>query len=332
MSSAYLGKLNYADPLYEVLLLSEFSDIRNPVFHVSKLSHSRVFKYTEEKSRISVVGKFFNLNDSCLDRVSRIKCEYDNLHKVRDYGFDTYPNYVVRPICREDRIGLALIEEFIAGEDLDFYLRRAIYHGESRYLKKILSGLATFLYMLHKRTKCRQNVDLEPVILYFLKVIKKLGRQSVIDNSEQTAFFKLMDRWVSRTCIQKVKNVIIHGDATPTNFIFANMVDVVAIDLERMKVSDAAYDIGMIAGEIKHAFLWRTGSYHASEPFIRHFLKSYASCFRDRKKAFHEITFRNPFYMGLTELRISRNNYLPWDYRRKLAHEAMECLKWGLKL
>ncbi|NIT04506.1 aminoglycoside phosphotransferase family protein, partial [Candidatus Saccharibacteria bacterium] len=88
----------------------------------------------------------------------------------------------------------------------------------------------------------------------------------------------------------------------------------------------------MVCGELKHAFLWRTGNAYAAEPFIRHFLKKYSGHFRDKKKAFMEITLKNPFYMALTELRIARNSYLDWNYRKGLVHEAMKCLKHGLKL
>jgi hypothetical protein len=65
-----------------------------------------------------------------------------------------------------------------------------------------------------------------------------------------------------------------------------------------------------------------------AEPFIRHFLKSYSSHFHDYKKAFKEITSRNPFYMAMTELRIG----LSRNYRKWLAYEAMACLKRGFKL
>ena len=64
--------------------------------------------------------------------------EYDNLEKIRSYGFDTLPNYVVRPLGREERIGLAVLEEFIQGRDLDHYLKKAIYEGDTFSLKKRL--------------------------------------------------------------------------------------------------------------------------------------------------------------------------------------------------
>jgi hypothetical protein len=36
--------------------------------------------------------------------------------------------------------------------------------------------------------------------------------------------------------------------------------------------------------------------------------------------------------MALAELRIARNDYLPWEYRRALVHEAMGCLTCGRSL
>ncbi len=332
MGCAYLGTLDRRDPLYEVLLFEAYRDVKAPVFHVSRLARRSVYKYTEEKSRLSVVGKFFQLDDRRPDRIARIRCEYDNLHEIRKYGLDKYPNYVVRPIGRAARIGLALIEEFISGRDLDHYLKRAVYENDGAPLKDVLSGLASFFHVLHTKTKSRKAVDLDSISAYFRKVVDKLNRSGVLADSDVGVYLRLMDQWLNRPLLQDARSAIIHGDATPTNFIFTKGGDVVAIDLERMKISDVVYDVGMIAGEIKHAFLWRTGDPRASEPYIRHFLKSYARHFRDSRKAFRVITRRNPFYMALTELRIARNDYLDRHYRRRLALEALECLRWGLRL
>jgi aminoglycoside phosphotransferase len=45
-----------------------------------------------------------------------------------------------------------------------------------------------------------------------------------------------MEKWLGYSRFRKIRNVIIHGDATPTNFLFTGNADVAAIDLERMKV------------------------------------------------------------------------------------------------
>jgi len=332
MGNAYLGKLDHKDPLYETLFSKVCPAVNDPVFHVNMMSHSMVYKYTEEKSGTAIVGKFFKLDDEKEDRVSRIKGEFDNLHLIRKYGFDTYPHYVVRPFARDERIGLALLEEFIYGKDLDHYLRKSIYRGDMDSLKEKLSKLASFLHVLHTRTRSQKIVGLDSVCLYFQKIINKLVRQGAISEADKKSFLRLMDRWFNMESFQNAQGVIVHGDATSTNFIFTGTGDVVAIDLERMKNADPVFDVGMICGEIKHAFLWRTGNTYEPEPLIKHFLGSYALHSNDPQRAFKEMTLRNPFYMAMTELRIARNNYLDWNYRKRLVYEASECLKWGLEL
>jgi aminoglycoside phosphotransferase (APT) family kinase protein len=327
----YLGTLDYRDPLYETLL-QICPSVRKPLFHVNGTSSGRVYKYTEEKSRVAIIGKFFNLSDRKPERVHRIKGEFDNLQKARSYGFDAFPHYVVRPIGKNEKVGLAVVEEFVVGKNLDYYLKRAIYDGDYSSLKERLSSLASFLYALHTATKTGGSDDLDFVSGYFRKVLDKLQFQNVISDSEGKVYLGLMDRWLEKILIYKVRNAIVHGDATPTNFIFTKDGGVAAIDLERMKNCDMAFDFGMVCGELKHAFLWRTGNAYAAEPFISQFLKKYSGHFRDKKKAFVEITLKNPFYMALTELRIARNSYLEWNYRKGLVHEARKCLKHGLKL
>ncbi len=326
---SYLGKLEYYDPLYEILLNRVFPYVNNPIFHVIKMSR-RVYKYTEEKTKTSIIGKFFQLNDPVYERIQRIKGEFDNLHKIRAYGFDTRPNYVARPITRDERIGLALVEEFIHGKDLDHYIKVAIYNGDSQALHAKLSQLASFLYTLHKKTEMPYNVNLDSINAYFCKILDKLYRQTLLSDMDKNEFFRLIHKWYN-SGILNIGSVIAHGDATPTNFIFTDNGDVVAIDLERIKAGDIVYDVGMVCGELKHSFLWRANNFNISEGYIRHFLKSYTSHFYDPKEAFRSITLRTPFYMALTELRIARNDFLDWEYRKRLIYEASQCLKWGLK-
>lgn len=86
----------------------------------------------------------------------------------------------------------------------------------------------------------------------------------------------------------------------------------------------------MVCGELKHAFLQRMGSTGASEPFIEGFVRSYVRHSDDPEAGFGTVTRKLPFFMGLTELRIARNRYLPVSYRSALAREGIQCLKHGL--
>ena len=152
-----------------------------------------VINIQKKRPALPRLGKFFKLNDPKHDRSLRIKGEYDKLQKIRGYGFDTSPNYVVRPISRENRIGLALIEEFIHGKDLDHYFKKAIYEGDGASFKET-SKLASFLYILHKKTEKEENVELDSVNVYFQKILNKLCQQEIIYPSDKKEYLKL---WIN---------------------------------------------------------------------------------------------------------------------------------------
>jgi len=100
-----------------------------------------------------------------------------------------------------------------------------------------------------------------------------------------------------------------------------------AIDLERMKWADRVFDLGRLCGELKHHFFRATANPMAAEPCIGHFIWAYCCHFPDRESAFHAITRRLPFYLGVTLLRIARNSWIDPDYRRCLLREAVANLR-----
>ena len=85
--------------------------------------------------------------------------------------------------------------------------------------------------------------------------------------------------WWNRDGMFNDHEVIVHGDATPTNFLFHHQ-KVTGIDLEKMKWADRCWDLGFIAAELKHHYMWRAGDGKKAEPFIGHFLWEYATRFR----------------------------------------------------
>jgi hypothetical protein len=331
MFQRYLGTLPGHDPLQDVLRGRVFAGVRDPVFHVEAISPTHlVYRYNEERSRRAVVGKFFRLDEPDDAKRSRIRGEYGNLVTLYEMGFAGRQHRVVRPLGREESIGLAVVEENVRGPDLDHYLLLAAAGRERAGLRGALDGLADFLAKLHATTATGRAADLGHTAWYAHRLIDKLSRQTVLDRDEAGELYRLRDRWLGRSRM-RAGAAIVHGDATPTNFIFGEGGAVVAIDLERMKHADPAWDLGMVAGEIKHSFLWRTGDPWAAEPFIGRFLRRYSRGQKDAGAVFRRVTRRLPFYMALTELRIARNEWLPWRHRVRLAWEARQCLVWGLK-
>ena len=335
MSSAYLGTLETADPLYSYLTGEVMPrvrlDVRNPTFHVSRLSGSNlVYRYQESMSRLNLIGKFYTSAEAA--KGPRLIGEYHNLRKARALGLTGPPNRVVRPLGSEKRLGLGLLEEYVDGRDLDHYIRRAAFEGRHDRLRARLSDLAFFLSEFHKRTTSDFPLSLGHSSDYFERILAKLAKKGLVDEHLGGVFGKLKEAWLERDYMKNDRRVLVHGDATPTNFIFPDSRGCIAIDLERMRPDDRMMDVGMICGELKHSFLWRTGNRYASEEHIGHFLSEYSGHFGQPDKVFRSIARRNPFYMALTELRIARNSWLDREHRRRLVCEARECLAWGLKL
>ena len=171
------------------------------------------------------------------------------------------------------------------------------------------------------------SVDFEPDCRYFDTVVDRLRKADRVGRWDVEELAWLRDRWRDRPRMWQDRQVWLHGDATPANFLFGPGLDVAAIDLERMKRGDRIFDVGRVAGELQHAFMRATGRWERAEPFIGHFLWEYSCHFPDRQRTFESITARLPFYMALNLLRIARNGYIDPDYGGRLVDQAKVLLR-----
>lgn len=180
---------------------------------------------------------------------------------------------------------------------------------------------------MHNRTAGDWTVDFSHAYEYAGRLIESLVEKWGMARSEAGEFYYLRENWRGRSCMWEDRRVIVHGDTTPSNFKVGPGREVMAFDLERMAWADRVFDLGRLAGELKHFFLRDTGDPWAAEPFIGHFLWEYCGYFPDRQDAFRSVTRRIPFYLGITLLRIARNSWVDWDYRRRLLEEAKQNLR-----
>ena len=191
-----------------------------------------------------------------------------------------------------------------------------------------LTALAHFMAAFHNRTATDEPVDFNQGCDYMDRVVFQCNRFLSDEDGEE--FDALREAWREKGAMWEDCQVMVHGDATPANFMFGDGENVCTFDMERVLYSDRIFDMGRFAGELLHFFLMKTGNKYAAEPFIGHFLWEYASCFPDREQTFDSITQRVPFYMGTTLLRIARNLWLDQDYCRDLVFEAKECFEKGM--
>ena len=334
MSKHYIGHLPTHDPLHHYLqhdILPQMGQNGYPAnFRVFRMRGSNeVYCYEERHSLVQIVGKFFASNgNSHLESANqRMEQEFHNLHLLRSYGLAGHPHYVVRPLGYNSWLNGLLVEEYCSGQSLSSVITAAISHGQQDELFAKLTALAYFLATLHNRTANGYGVDFNQDCAYLDRLVHKLHKKQFISWDEVNELYWLRDRWREQPRMWEDQQVLVHGDATPSNFLFGYGLGVIAIDLERMKRADRVFDIGRITGELQHFFLQATGNKYAAEPFIGHFLWEYACHFPDRYSAFRSITGRVAFQMGLTLLRIARNSWVNHYYRRRLIEEAKITLR-----
>ncbi len=305
-----------------------------PRFRLERLGGSSVLRCDENQTSVSLALKSYDLKwingiqgtpDQHDERVWLMQREFGNIQRVRDLGLDRPPLRAVRPLACHPDLGCLLVEEFAPGPDLHFAIRAAAMRAEHALLSTRLAQVATFLARLHNASATERACDDREGLAYLEKMIGQLINCDVISMAAAERLHLIRQRWQAVGELNGAGEVLVHGDATPTQFLFPGDGELVAIDFERLHYADRAADIGRIAGELKHLFASYALDPWASEPFIRGFYDEY---YRAAPQAgdFGWLTERARFYMGCSELRIARNSWEDFAHRRWLAEEAAACL------
>ena len=294
------------------------------------VSEKPIYLFVEEGQQLLTVGKSFQYGQIPLEEAwAAAEREFSNLKMIRTkFGMcnDTYN--IVAPLGDNKELEALLVTEKASGKLLEHYIVRAINEQRQEKLFRKLGYLAKFFTRLHQNTVTENPVSSTPPQQYLSELLESL-RSGLLDSSGVITIEKRAAPWWNkREICEQDFEVIVHGDATPTNFFFYRN-EVTGIDLERMRFADRCWDLGFLTAELKHHFLWRTGDRWAAEPFIGHFLREYAVNL-DYPRFFPIITAKLPLYMALGLLRIARNIWLGESYRKTLVEEAGLCLEYGL--
>jgi Ser/Thr protein kinase RdoA (MazF antagonist) len=325
MNGRYVGYVDGNDPLHGFLtgIIRDRMRVRapRPAYRAFRLSGSNeVYGYEEQSGGAKVICKFYGA------RFEWARQEYEGLETLRRYNLVGSPHHVIRPLGLSRAINGVLAVEYYPGEQFSHAIARATQHGDDDHLYRRLTALAYFLATLHNRTANGATVDFDPDCRYFDTLVGRLRRADRIGQWDVDELSGLRDRWRERPRMWQDRQVWLHGDATPANFLFGDGMDVAAIDLERVKRGDRMFDVGRVVGELQHAFM-SAGDRDRAEPFIGHFLWEYSCHFPDRQRAFESITERLPYFMALNLLRVARNDYIDRDYSGRLVTQAKRLLQ-----
>ncbi len=299
--------------------------------YVESLPSSRqVLRFTLPEGG-AAVGKFFSAYPPQISADLSLAREYDNYRQLPALGLTNGQDLVPRLLGRWPQGSLGLLLEAVPGPDLDHLIHQACLYGDPAPLARGLEKLAHLLAMFHSRPVQALTVESAPALTYLDKVMGQLQEAGLLTREDWQTLTYERTFWENRFRDFADGQVLVHGDATPTNFLFPNG-RAVALDLEKLRVGDRLWDLSWVAGELKHAWGWRLQNLSGAEAAIGHFFRAYLGATNFAPALTDRLYHLNPFYMALAELRIARNLYLSWDYRRELVAEARRCLAGGRKL
>jgi hypothetical protein len=289
--------------------------------------HMPVYLLNDNLSHVQVVGKTFQYGSTPPEKAwQRAEKEYANLKLARDqFGMNEGNFQVVAPLGKNKELSALLVIEYRSGNTLDYYIRNAIRRHETEELFYNLRFLARFLVKLHGNSETAKNPSPKALCKYLKKVLQPL-KANLLDAEETRQIKEIAGSWWSRAEVFEDHEVMVHGDAAPTNFLFREE-KVTGLELEKMKLADRCCDLGFLAAELKHNFLTENKPARAAEPYIRHLVLEYAAGFRDLDLFKHTMR-RLPLYTALGLFRIARDEKLPQTHRRRLIDEAKLCLKY----
>lgn len=300
-------------------------------------SSREVYRFTFNGNGRAAVGKFFTAYPPVIPLDQGLAQEYDNYLQAAALGLNN--GHIPRLLGRRPELCLGLLLEAIPGPDLDGIIKRACQQGDLASLYRALESLAELLAGFHSRPVPEAPVSGLEALGYLDKLRLQLHGLGLLTPADETALAVERAAWEGRLAQFPDRQVLVHGDATPTNFLFPDHGGrggpphrAVALDLERLRPADRLFDLSWVAGELRHAWGWRTGRADGAEGAIGHFFAAYLTALPAASHLETRLVLLNPLYMALAELRIARNCYLSWDYRRWLVAEARRCLEFGRRL
>ncbi len=328
------------DPLYHFLsdnVLAEAMGLasRAHLFHITALDGTdAVFRYFDEETRADLVLKFYGRRwvDGTGGRPERrahnARTEFQNLIEIRTLGFNGGPHLVPRPYGISDTAELALAKDHVFGVTAQELIHHALRSGETTpsSLGELIGEVAWFLKDLHTRSQGVLPVQGSSAVNELDAALEDLSRIDILGPREGASLRAIRDAWDRSGTLSRGMRVFCVRDANFSNFVRTPGGALANIDVEAAGWGDYAHDLGCVAAELKHLFLLHGRGRGASEEYIRRLYESYFSDGFMMSESFESMTQRGRFFMGLFELRMARNGWLDWDYRKGLIREAIACL------
>ncbi|MBM3695758.1 MAG: hypothetical protein FJW79_07490 [Actinobacteria bacterium] len=283
-----------------------------------------VYLYRETATRWTVVAKHYGeKTDSAASAARYAANEVGAIRRAQAFGLGDGPLRALRAL---DCVGDTLFLEHVDGLTLEDAI--AVRRNRPGSLPLVLEMTARLLSTLHDRGR---QPDRRPALRHGVsnanKMIRDLAAGGVLQEAPRVvdALERLVGRWAQDPAMSRYLPTYVHGDATTANFVSPPEGGLVAIDWERMWVTDPAAELGRLAAEVAHAVA-RYGGDGAEAEEVGEFLEqAYLGCLPADWDA-EELANRARFYQAASTLRIARNGWLPRLERSQLVTRAVALL------
>jgi hypothetical protein len=309
------------DPVVTYLVANLWNQEERPVsWSAARLSNA-AYVYQESRTGWSVVGKFYAVKTG--DTAQRYaEKEFAATRQVE--GMELEGGRPVRPLAVWRGI---LFLEYVDGLSLEDVI--AVRRSRPGRLIPDLEQMARFLASLHVQGK-RPDVqpEFEPWASYARGLVDELEKYGVLQDDPLvgTGLVRLIDLRAQSESLRTFQPAVVHGDATTGNFIFPwGGGEMVAVDWERLRVTDPASDLGRLLAELAHSIHQHGGSMSEALPFVQKAADAYVEGLppgADRES----LAERTRFYRALSTLRIARNGWVSRLDRTALVAQALALL------
>ena len=275
---------------------------------VSKiLSSHTVCRYEFIGEGYSVVGKFFSEptgHKRTYDFYLAMRHEWRTLKRLQNI-IDT-----PKPLATMKDFNCVLLTEYVTGSPLS-----AVLNNEDDLINK-LYAVGKVLRKLHSITQ--RYYDKQADFHRFFTTLRDCN----LEASLRSRFSTLLQSWWGSDLLNQGYGCTIHGDASPSNYIFQGN-KCYAIDFESSRNhANAVHDLGIMSAELTKHLIENNHAPMLAHPYIDSLLKGYST----NDTHFRKVRATLGFFVSLGLLRDARfQNTNP--YRPKLLQQALANLR-----
>lgn len=252
-----------------------------------------------------------------------MEAEYGMLKEFEKNGFSSGRYRVVRALGVNETLDCALATVYEDGGTVLSLIYDTL--KNNRHEHELLNALeltAGLLNKIHTVMSRSPRVDGAEMFYSYLKPVLYLEELGALDGFHRRVT-KGLSRWYNHKPLFEQRGVTVHGDANPSNFKVRDGV-VYGFDVERSRPGRSPLlDVGTMVAELRHHCAYLVKDAGKAEPYVKHFLCTYAPAAKYRE----QIEKILPFYVSRGFFKIAMLGYWKRDYRKYLIEQGTRCIE-----